>query len=139
MENTPLGPQFVAYPCTRSSFRLVRQGPSAPNRRPYSLDSAGGLSSENPTWLATVGMARYHLLWSHIPTPFTSVFNNYRLALNWADMLERPEDIDIMAINTYNVPPGQLWDAHQFAIHSGHKDDSIKKLAVKAVSMCFLI
>jgi hypothetical protein len=84
-------------------------------------------------------MARYHLLWSHIPTPFTSVFNNYRLALNWADMLERPEDIDIMAIDTYNVPPGQLWDAHQFAIHSGHKDDSIKKLAVKAVSMCFLI
>jgi hypothetical protein len=50
-----------------------------------------------------------------------------------------PEDIDIVVIDTYNVPPGQLWDAHQFAIHSGHKDASIKKLAVKAVSMCFLI
>jgi len=34
-------------------------------------------------------------------------------------MLERPEDIDIVVIDTYNVPPGQLWDAHQLAIHFG--------------------
>lgn len=103
-----LDPSSLHTRARGQGFASYARVPAPPNRRPYSLDSAGGLSSENPTWPATVGMARYHLLWSHIPTPFTSVFNNYRLALNWADMLERPEDIDIMAIDTYNVPPGQL-------------------------------
>ena len=28
-------------------------------------------------------------------------------------------DIDIVVIDTYNVPSGKLWDAHQLAIHMG--------------------
>jgi hypothetical protein len=61
------------------------------------------------------------MLWNRIFTPFISVFNNYQRALNWAGMLEQSgiEDIDIVVIDTCDVPPGQLWDAHQLAVRLG--------------------
>jgi hypothetical protein len=61
------------------------------------------------------------MLWNRIFTPFISVFNNYQRALNWAGMLEQSgiEDIDIVVIGTYDVPPGQLWNAHQLAVRLG--------------------
>lgn len=121
MDDTQLEHQFAASLCTRSVFRVVRRGLSSSRRRPYGLSGTGHLSSENPTWPATWGMARYHMLHSHIPTPFISVFNNYRRALNWAGMLEQRgiDDIDILVIDTYDVPSGQLWDAHRLAVHMG--------------------
>jgi hypothetical protein len=72
-------------------------------------------------------MARYHVLQSRIPTPFISVFNNYRQVLNWADMLKERgiEDIDIAVIDTSDVPPGQLWDAHQLTTHMGFQQRQV--------------
>ena len=98
VDDTPLGTQFVASPCTRLTFRVVRRGLRAPNRRPCGFDHTRNISLENPTWPATLGMARHHMLRNRIPTPFTSVFNNYRRALNWAGMLEQGgiQDIDIV-------------------------------------------
>ena len=58
----------------------------------------------------------------HTSTPFTSMFNNIRQALNWAGTLERwlgPEQLFLMIINTYCVPRGNLWDAYVITHYLG--------------------
>ena len=62
-------------------------------------------------------MARHHLLWSTIHTPFISVFNQYRRALDCAQMLEQKgcTHLYMIVISTSGVPQGQLWNVHQIA------------------------
>jgi len=70
-------------------------------------------------------MARCHLLWRKIHTPFVSVFNRYRKALDWAFRLEQGgcAHIRILVIDTYAVPQGKLWNAHQIVTELGFPDE----------------
>ena len=70
-------------------------------------------------------MAGYHLLWEHIPTPFTSVFNNLRRALNWVQRREDRYLLELVVVDTYNVPSGCLWDAHRMAIEFGFPPERV--------------
>lgn len=64
-------------------------------------------------------MDRYHLTWTLTPTPFTSIFNNIDRALNWAGTQADPLQLDLVVIDLYDVPEGQLWDAHRMALAFG--------------------
>ena len=73
-------------------------------------------------------MARCHILWRKIHTPFISVFNRYRKALDWAEMLEQKgcAHISIVVIDTFTVPQGKLWNAHQIATDLGFLDERVR-------------
>lgn len=64
----------------------------------------------------TFNRARSHLSWVHVPTPFSSVYNEYRLALRKAGQLQinGVQDVYIVVIDMYTVQDGELLNA--FAI-----------------------
>jgi len=120
--------KLCANPCTSTAFRVCAISPRFSSGRPYGLDASGSIMAEDPSWPATWLMARCHLLWRKIHTPFISVFNLYRKALDWAEMLEQKgcAHIRIVVIDTYTVPQGKLWNAHQIATDLGFLDERVR-------------
>lgn len=124
---TDLLPETLcANTCTSTVFRVI--SPQSSKGRPYGLDACGSITSDDPTRPATWSMAQLHLQWVKTPTPFISVFNQYERALKWASNLEGKEraQLYIVVIDTYLVPQGQLWNAHQIAIALGFPNERIR-------------
>jgi hypothetical protein len=128
MEDTliPEALSVELYPST--CFRVCVGNPQFPDLRPYGLRSAGSIVTEDPFGAVTWRIARHHLRWNHEPTPFISVFSNSQRALSWAKQLERKglQGIYIVVIDTYTVPKGQLWDAHQIARELGFSEKRLR-------------
>lgn len=120
--------KLCANLCTSTVFRVCTISPQFPSGRPYGLDASGSIVAEDPSWPATWLMARCHLLWRKIHTPFISVFNRYRKALDWAEVLEQKgcAHICIVVIDTYAVPQGKLWNAYQIATDLGFLDERVR-------------
>ncbi len=118
MSSELLPASLCANPCTSTVFRVCSLDPQFPGSRPYGLDADGSIMAENPWWPATWLIAHQHLHWRKIRTPFISVFNQYWKALDWAERLGRKgwAHIHIVVIDTYTVPQGKLWNAHQIAV-----------------------
>ncbi|MCJ1348085.1 hypothetical protein MMC31_006316 [Peltigera leucophlebia] len=127
MSSELLSENYCANPCTSTVFRVCAISPQFSNGRPYGLDASGSIMADNPSWPTTRRIAQSHLLWEKVNTPFISVFNLYEKALNWAEMLERKghAQLRIVVIDTYAVPQGKLWNAHQIATDLGFEDRRI--------------
>jgi hypothetical protein len=120
------GYRFKFYAST--AFRVCVINPQSSTDRPYGPNAYGSIVAEAPSWPATWYMARRHLVWGNIRTPFISIFDQYRRALNWAQMLEQKGCIclHIVVIDIYQVPQGHMWDAHQIAKELGFPDDRLR-------------
>jgi hypothetical protein len=83
------------------------------------MNRLGGIMPERLTRRPTAGMAWQHLTWARTPTSFMSVFSNIDRALNWAGTQVDPMQLDLVGIDLYNLPNGQLWNAHLMALAFG--------------------
>lgn len=128
MNNELLYENLCEDSCINITFRICAIHSQLSCACSYDLDIKGFITTKNPLWSAMWLMTRYHLTWRKIFTPFISVFDRYRKALDWAQMLKQKEcvDIHIVIINICLMPQERLWNAHQIVINLKFSNDRVR-------------
>ena len=97
-------------------YRVVPRTSSPLPGRSYGVPQQD-LTPRDPIYPPRLKTAQDHLLWKQKPTSFISLFNSEERELRWAAILEKRDlaNLDLVVIDTLNMPRGSLHDAGKLA------------------------
>ena len=128
MDDEVLPERLQVTSCANIAFRVCVINPQSSTDRPYGLNADGSIVAENPLEPATWYVARRHLVWGNVRTPFISIFDQYQRASDWAQMLEHKgcTHLQFVMIDMCKVARRKMWDAHQIAKELSFPDDRLR-------------